>query len=59
MVLSGCEERNTNVAALPVVFYHVKLVTFPATMMSMVGGLVVYCTIIVFSLFFNETEDEY
>ena len=35
-------------AALPVVFMHCALITIPATIMSIVGGLLIYGTIIMF-----------
>lgn len=69
---SGPDESNTNdfakfitaflVAsgiALPLVLYHTRLVVLPATIMSTSGGLLIYTSIIVFTLFFQDSEDEF
>lgn len=54
--------RLTNVlmslfAALPVVFKHSELITIQATAMSIIGGLLIYGTIIAFTMFFQEEQD--
>ena len=36
---------------------HCALITIPATIMSIVGGLLIYGTIIMFTLFFREQEE--
>ncbi|KAK4987816.1 Vacuolar protein sorting-associated protein 55 [Elasticomyces elasticus] len=43
--------------ALPVVFAHTALITWPAMLMSIVGGLLIYGTIISFTMFFRESEE--
>ncbi|CEP25003.1 Vacuolar protein sorting-associated protein 55 [Cyberlindnera jadinii] len=45
--------------ALPLVLYHTRLVVLPATIMSTSGGLLIYTSIIVFTLFFQDSEDEF
>jgi hypothetical protein len=49
----------TSGLALPAVLYHTRLVAFQATIMSTVGGLLIYSSIIVFTMFFQESEEEY
>lgn len=44
--------------ALPLTFFHSNLIDLGATIMSIVGGLVVYIDIIVFIWFFSEEEEE-
>ena len=44
-------------AALPVVFRHSELITTQATAMSIVGGLLIYGTIIAFTMFFQEEQE--
>lgn len=43
--------------ALPILFAHCALIQRPAAAMSIVGGVLVYGTIISFTQFFKETED--
>lgn len=44
-------------AALPVVLAHSGAIEVPAMVMSIVGGLLIYGTIISFSMFFQEQEE--
>jgi hypothetical protein len=44
-------------AALPVLLAHCALITMPAMAMSIVGGLLIYGTIISFTQFFREEQD--
>lgn len=44
--------------SLPLTLYHTHLIEFGATLMSIIGGVIVYGDIIVFIWFFNEDEDE-
>ncbi|CDR41479.1 CYFA0S07e02674g1_1 [Cyberlindnera fabianii] len=44
---------------LPVVLYHTQLVVFQATVMSTVGGLLIYSSIILFTMFFQESQEEF
>lgn len=44
--------------ALPLTLYHARAIELGATVMSIVGGLVVYGDIIVFIWFFSEEEEE-
>ncbi|KAL2417703.1 hypothetical protein ABEF95_012823 [Exophiala dermatitidis] len=43
--------------ALPVLLAHCALIQIPAMVMSIVGGLLIYGTIISFSQFFQEEQD--
>ncbi|KAF7845930.1 hypothetical protein BT93_L0006 [Corymbia citriodora subsp. variegata] len=43
--------------ALPILLAHCALIKFPAMIMSIVGGLLIYGTIISFSQFFREEQD--
>lgn len=43
--------------ALPVVFAHCGMIRPIAMVMSIVGGLLIYGTIISFTMFFTETEE--
>lgn len=44
-------------AALPVLFAHCGLIEVQAMIMSIVGGLLIYGTIISFTMFFQEEQD--
>jgi hypothetical protein len=44
-------------AALPILLAHCALITMPAMAMSIVGGLLIYGTIISFTQFFKEEQD--
>lgn len=51
-------ERHTDLrSALPVLFAHCALINEKAAAMSVVGGLLIYGTIISFTMFFQESED--
>lgn len=43
--------------ALPIVLAHCALIQIPAMVMSIVGGLLIYGTIISFTMFFQEEEE--
>ncbi len=47
----------TNNTALPVLLAHCALIQVPAMVMSIVGGLLIYGTIISFTQFFKEEQD--
>ena len=47
----------TTGAALPVLLAHSALIQIPAMVMSIVGGLLIYGTIISFTQFFKEEQD--
>lgn len=52
------ERRQTNkVTALPVLLAHCALIQVPAMAMSIIGGLLIYGTIISFTQFFKEEQD--
>lgn len=54
----GIQPICTNVSlALPIVLAHSGAIAFPAMIMSIVGGLLIYGTIISFSMFFQEQEE--
>jgi hypothetical protein len=44
-------------AALPALFAHCGLISYAAMLMSVVGGLLIYGTIISFTMFFQEDEE--
>ncbi|KAK3077174.1 hypothetical protein LTS18_011027 [Coniosporium uncinatum] len=43
--------------ALPALFAHCALIQYPAMIMSIVGGLLIYGTIISFTMFFQEEQE--
>lgn len=43
--------------ALPVVLAHSGIITVPAMVMSVIGGLLIYGTIISFTMFFQEEQE--
>ena len=47
----------THITALPVVLAHSSIITIQAMIMSIVGGLLIYGTIVVFGMFFQEEQD--
>jgi hypothetical protein len=53
------EQRQLTCArqALPIVLAHTDQIRIPAMIMSIVGGLLIYGTIISFGLFFREQEE--
>ncbi len=48
---------DTTLAALPALFAHCALIRYSAMAMSIVGGLLIYGTIISFTMFFQEEQD--
>lgn len=44
-------------AALPVLFAHCAIIVPQAAVMSIIGGWLIYGTIISFTMFFQETEE--
>jgi hypothetical protein len=48
---------NLAAPALPVLLAHCALIQIPAMVMSVVGGLLIYGTIISFTQFFKEEQD--
>lgn len=49
----------TSGLCLPLVLYHCQLINHYSCIMSTVGGLIIYSSIVVFTWFFNNnTEDE-
>ncbi|KAF1990678.1 vacuolar protein sorting 55 [Aulographum hederae CBS 113979] len=43
--------------ALPALLAHCALIQYPAMVMAIIGGLLIYGTIISFTMFFQETEE--
>ncbi|TAQ90675.1 hypothetical protein B7494_g986 [Chlorociboria aeruginascens] len=43
--------------ALPAVLAHSHIITYPAMIMSIIGGLLIYGTIISFAMFFQEEQE--
>lgn len=52
----ACCDTN-DVAALPVLLAHCALIQIPAMAMSIIGGVLIYGTIISFTQFFKEEQD--
>jgi hypothetical protein len=50
-------ELTCLLAALPVVLAHAELIRVEAMIMSVVGGLLIYGTIISFGMFFQEDSE--
>ena len=46
-----------NSTALPVLLAHTGHIAVPAMVMSIIGGVLIYGTIISFTLFFQEEQD--
>lgn len=44
-------------SALPALLAHSLLIQIPAMIMSIIGGLLIYGTIISFTMFFQEEQD--
>lgn len=44
-------------AALPAVLAHSAIITIPAMIMSIIGGLLIYGTIVTFGMFFQEEQE--
>ena len=53
----GCGLICVLSTALPALLAHCGLITAPAMAMSIVGGLLIYGTIISFTMFFQEEQD--
>lgn len=50
-------DYGANKSALPAVLAHSGAIEIPAMVMSIIGGLLIYGTIISFSMFFQEQEE--
>lgn len=50
-------DTYTSATALPIVLAHTGQISVPAAAMSIAGGLLIYSTIISFSLSFREDEE--
>jgi hypothetical protein len=48
---------NTDFTALPIVLAHTEQIRVEAMVMSIIGGLLIYGTIISFTMFFREQEE--
>jgi hypothetical protein len=46
-----------NITALPIVLAHSSLINVAAMAMSIIGGLLIYGTIVSFGLFFQEEQE--
>lgn len=55
--ISMYSTKLTEITALPVVLAHTEQIAYGAMAMSIVGGLLIYGTIISFTLFFREQEE--
>ena len=55
--VSKVTHTNDACLALPVLLTHCGLIQFGAMIMSIVGGLTIYGTIICFGLFFREEQE--
>lgn len=56
MVLSSTNDGN-HYLALPVVLTHAALISVSAMFMSILGGLLIYGTIVSFGMFFTEEQE--
>lgn len=45
------------ISALPAILAHSGIIVVPAMIMSIIGGLLIYGTIITFGMFFREEQD--
>jgi hypothetical protein len=56
---SKAAEQTTDrlYTALPALLAHCQLIQVPAMIMSIIGGLLIYGTIISFTMFFQEEQD--
>lgn len=54
---TSVQDAYTNTPALPIVLAHTGQISVPAAAMSIAGGLLIYSTIISFSLSFREDEE--
>jgi hypothetical protein len=50
-------DANSLIAALPVILAHSHIIAIPAMIMCIIGGLLIYGTIISFSMFFQEEQE--
>lgn len=57
MILLSCVILMPLLIALPIVLAHSDLIQVEAMIMSIVGGLLIYGTIISFSMFFHEEQE--
>jgi Vacuolar protein sorting 55 len=48
---------NDVIAALPAILAHSHIIEIPAMIMCIIGGLLIYGTIISFSMFFQEEQE--
>ena len=48
---------NGELIALPALLAHCAIIQIPAMVMSIIGGLLIYVTIISFTLFFQEEQE--
>ena len=53
----GTEANVGLITALPVLLAHTGHIVVPAMAMSIIGGLLIYGTVISFTLFFQEEQD--
>lgn len=52
-----CANKILYHTALPALLAHSGLIQVPAMIMSIIGGLLIYGTIISFTMFFQEEQD--
>jgi Vacuolar protein sorting 55 len=53
----GWWNANALITALPVILAHSHIIAIPAMIMCIIGGLLIYGTIISFSMFFQEEQE--
>ena len=54
---TDCANKTLYHPALPALLAHSGLIQVPAMVMSIIGGLLIYGTIISFTMFFQEEQD--
>lgn len=56
-MIRGIVLTSNSFTALPALLAHCGLIQAPAMVMSIIGGLLIYGTIISFTMFFQEEQD--
>lgn len=56
-IWESVQDANVFIAALPVILAHSHIIAIPAMVMCVIGGLLIYGTIISFGMFFQEEQE--
>lgn len=49
---------NWNITGLPLVLHHSNVIRTPATILSIIGGVLIYTTVVLFTSFFDDSEED-